>query len=253
MAQRRGILLIVALIVASLAAVATWMYLGGVQQRAYGNAALVKVLVVKNDVMKGLPAEQALEQGLIGPADMPQKFRPATALTDVNAIRGKMALTNLAAGSVLVEGQFVEPRVAMSSFAQRIPAGQVAVTIQVDPVRGVANLISPGDKVNILSRAGDGIHLLYQNVDVLAVGSSPAPQPGDTTVTTQPSAPTTSNSSGLITFSVPPAAAQKIALAAAVSEGGLQLSLVPPDNPPVPVPVVTPGNLFQGGPTPYGP
>ena len=68
----------------------------------------------------------------------------------MNVIRGKVALTNLAANQVVVDGQFVDPKVATVSSAQRIPTGNVAITIQVDQVRGVANLIQPGDKVNML-------------------------------------------------------------------------------------------------------
>src|SRR5439155_19024119 len=117
------------------------------------NAKLVKVFRVAKDIKKGLPGEQAIDGGSVKSADMPQQFRPTTALTDINAIRGKLALNDLSAGQVVVDGMFVEPRVATVSFAQRISAGQVAVTIQVVQVRGVANLVVPGDHVNILASA----------------------------------------------------------------------------------------------------
>src|SRR5207237_1543476 len=102
-------------------------------------------------------------------------------------------------------------------------AGQVAISIQVDQIHGVANLIVPGDKVNILAAAPDGERFLFQNVNVIAIGSTPAPQPGETTATT--AAPATS--AGLMTFAVPPAAAAKISVAQ-----GIYLTLVPPDNQP---------------------
>jgi len=137
---------------------------------------------------------------------------------------------------------FVDPRVATVSFAQRIPAGQVAISVQVDQVKGVAGLIVPGDQVNMLAAAPDGERYLFQNVNVIAVGATPAPQPGETTATTAPP----SSGSGLLTFAVPPLAAAKIAVAK-----DFYLTLVPPGNQPIPVPPVSPNNLFTGPLTPY--
>jgi pilus assembly protein CpaB len=243
-AARRTVILIAAVVVAAIAAVAVYSYLTTVQDRANKDAKLVKVFVVKKDITKGLPGEQALDQGFIKPDQINVKFRAATALTDPNVIRGKVALTNLAANQVVVDGQFVDPRVATVSSAQRIETGKVAITIQVDQVRGVANLIQPGDKVNMLVTAPDNKErYLYQNVPVLFVGSQAAPQPGETTVTTTPGA--VAQGSGLITVAVPPDAAQRIAFVSSSGDGGnsIYLTLVPPDNIPQPLPPVDENNL----------
>jgi pilus assembly protein CpaB len=240
--NRRTVILIAAVIVGVIAAVAIYNYLNNVQNRAYHDAKLVKVFRVSKDILKGLPGEQAIDGGFVNSADIPQKFRPTTALTDINTIRGKVALNDLSAGQVVVDGMFVEPRAATVSFAQRIPAGQVAITIQVDQVHGVANLVVPGDKVNILASAPDGERYLFQNVNVLAIGSTPAPQPGETTAATTPAA-----TGGAMTFAVPPLAAAKISIAT-----GIYLTLVPPGNQPVAVPPVNAGSLFTGPLTPYG-
>jgi pilus assembly protein CpaB len=243
--SRRTVILIAAIVIAAIAAVAIYSYLNSVQDRAYKNAKLVDVYRVTNDVKKGQPGEQAIDSGAVKKGVIPQQYRPATAVTDINTIRGKVALTDLSAGQVVVEGMFVEPRVAQVSFAQRIPTGQVAVSITVDQVHGVANLIVPGDKVNILALARDGERFLFQNVNVIAVGSTPAPQPGETTATT-----TAAAGGGLITLAVPPLAAAKIAT---VPADQIYLTLVPPDNQPVAVPPVNDANLFTGPLTPYAP
>ncbi|MBV8980502.1 MAG: Flp pilus assembly protein CpaB [Acidimicrobiia bacterium] len=236
-------ILIVAVVVALVAAGAIYSYLNSVQDRAYNNAKLVKVYRVDKDVKKGLPGEQAIDQEYVKSGDIPQQYRPTTALTDINAIRGKVALNDLSSGQIVVDGMFVEPRVAQVSFAQRIPAGQVAVTISVDSIHGVAGLVVPGDQVNILANAPDGTRYLFQNVNVLAIGNTPAPQPGDTTTA---STIPTGGGSGLITFAVPPLAAAKISVA-----NNVYLTLVPPGNQPVPVPAVNPNSLFSGPLTPY--
>ena len=246
MSARRTVILIVAIVLGAVAAFATYSWLNGVQDRAYADSKLVKVFRVSKDIEKGVAGEQALSQEAIKSDDAPQEFRPATALTDINAIRGKVALTKLSAGQIVVDGMFVDPRVAQVTAAQRIPAGQVAVTVSVDQVKAVGGLLVAGDKVNILVATPDGgQRFLYQNVNIIQIGDVAAPQAGETQAVAAPT-----GSSGLITFAVPPAAAERIVLATSTGSG-LYLTLVPPDNRPVPIPPVNPGNLFQTGLTPY--
>lgn len=241
MGARRTLIVAGAVIAAAIAAFANYAYLSSVQDRAYKDAERLRVFVVARDVPKGLPGEQALQQEYVRADKIPREFRPGTAVTDLATIRGKVAISNLSAGQVVVDGMFVDPKVAQVTFAQRIPAGQVAITVSVDQVRGVAGLLVPGDKVNILVNDGGAERYLLQNVPIIAIGTTAAPQAGEAQVAQNPG-------SGLITFAVPPQAAARIALASQGS--GLYLTLVPPDNQPVAVPPVDPGNLFSGGLTP---
>jgi hypothetical protein len=81
---------------------------------------------------------------------------------------------------------------------------------------------------------------MYQKVQVLAVGQSQLLQPGESTGTTEGAAPA-QNNTGLITFNVPPVAAQWIATGT-TTESGFYLSLVAKDYQPrplAPLPVVT--------------
>jgi pilus assembly protein CpaB len=242
---RRTVILVAAVLVAALAAFTTYAWLNGVQDRAYKDATLVRVYKVSKDIEKGATGEQALQSESIRADKAPKEFRPATALTDINVIRGKVALTKLSAGQIVVDGMFVEPRIAQVTAAQRVPAGQVAVTISVDQVQGVAGLLVPGDKVDIMVSKPDSTQMLFQNVDILFIGQTAAPQAGDTQAVQ-------STASNLITFAVPPIAAQKIILATKTEGASVHLALVPPDNQPVPVPLTNNGSLFQGGLTPYG-
>ena len=59
-------------------------------------------------------------------------------------------MPNLVPGQVVVDGMFVDQATAFVTFSERIPVDQVAVTVSVDQVHGVAGLLVPGDKVNLM-------------------------------------------------------------------------------------------------------
>jgi len=233
-------ILVAAIVIGAVAAFALYQYVDGVEDRAYDDARRVKVFVVKKDVGKGFSGDQAINEDFIEEDEIPQEFRPATALTDLEVIKGKVALANLAAGQVVVDGMFVDPRTAFVSFSERIEPGRVAITISVDQVRGVAGLLVPGDRVNMIIDTPEGRQFMYQNVEILAIGGTAAPDVGATQAAANPG-------SGLITFSVPPDAALRITGPGASA----YLALVPPDNVPVAVPPVPPDALIPPTLTPY--
>ena len=246
MGNGRTVVAVAAVVVGGLAALAVWAYLDGVEERAFEGARLVEVFVVKDDIRQGTPADEIIAQGRVGAERVPAKLRPQDAVTELEAIRGKVAATNLLAGQILGQRYFAESK-AGSAFAQQIPKGQVAISVEVEAVRGVANLVRPGDRVNILVVTPEGTQTLFQNVHVIAVGAG-VPAGADDS---GGDGGTSDGSDGLVTFAVPLPAAQKIALAASDPPGALYLTLVPPDNDPVAVPPLAAGSLFQGSPDPY--
>jgi len=250
--RRRILILIVAAAVAAVTAIATSSYVSAADQRAFEGAELVEVLVVKQDVAKGFPGERAIDEGYIARDRIPRKFVPARAVTDEQKLRGKVALAPLAAGLPVVDGSFVEPRVARESFAQRLDKGMQAVTLAVSDVQGVARLIVPGDRVNLMLTTPDDTdpkgkktQFVVQGVEVLAVGNTTVLQPGEQAAAKPEGqagrAPT--SDSGLVTFAVPALDAERLVNAS--ETGSVHLTLVPPDFTPTPVPPVNRGNLYS--------
>ncbi len=255
MSARRTLILIVALAIGTVAAVSSVLYLNSVQSRANGNARLVRVYKVASGIPKGTTGDFAIGHNLVVASSIPQKFYPQTAVTDLTEIKGKVAPLDLAAGQILVDNQFVEPSVAHTSFSTtNVPNGQVAITISIDQVRGVAGLIVPGDKVDLMGLFSPAnstdpnqqyAHFFYQNVNVIAIGSVAAPTAGNT-------APAVNPGGGLFTFAVPADAAERIVLAS--QKNSIYLALVPPDNAPGTINPVTAGSIDQpSGLTPYPP
>src|SRR5581483_6530249 len=225
--QRRNLILIAAAVVAAITAWAAYGYVSAADQRAFDGAQLVQVLMVKKDIPKGFPGERALDEGYIAKDGIPRKFYPAKAVVDAQTLRGKVALAPLSAGLPVVDGSFVDPRISNESFAQRLEKGMQAVTLSVSDVEGVARLIVPGDRVNIMLTTPDDTdpkgkrtQFVLQGVEVLAVGNSTELKPGEQ-APAQPEgqagkAPTTQ--SGLITFSVPALDAERVVTASQLGD-----------------------------------
>lgn len=272
MSSRRTLILVAAIAVGVVAAFFLFNYVNGVEDRANENAERVHVFMVKSEVPRGTFGEEAEAQGLVVAAEIPRQFLPATAVKDLDAIKGKVAVGDLPANSVLVDGQFVDPTIANTGFSQRLESSgtdRVAITISVDQTRGVAGLVVPGDIVDIIvvaqrvgpefveipEEARGEAHLLYQNLEVLAVGQSAAPDIGSAaadTASTEEQA-VQAQASGLITLSVPREAAVRVALVANQAPDSIYLTLAPKGNTPVPLPPLPVEELFNTPAlTPYG-
>jgi len=129
--SKRTLILVAAVLVGVLAAYALYTYVNGVEDRAYENAALVEVYVVKQTVPQNTDADTAIRNKLIARDKIPQEFRPANALTTEDQLHGKVALANLSAGQVVVDGMFVDPIKAQTTTRDRILPGQVAFSVSV--------------------------------------------------------------------------------------------------------------------------
>ncbi|MCP3910128.1 MAG: Flp pilus assembly protein CpaB [Actinomycetia bacterium] len=284
MSSRRTLILIVAVAIGAVAAFALFNYIGGIEDRANENAERVDVLVISADVPKGTPAEQAISAGRVSLDKIPREFRPATAVVDTEQLSNLVAITDLSAGQVLVQGMFVTQAEAQTSFSQRLEEdGLVAISLSIDGVRSVGGLLVPGDTVNILTNVAvdcefteeeaeeivedlaegfedaeppQGViagseedteaarlarlcqespysfrsRYLFQGAEILAIGHSVAPEPGEIASAT---------ASGVLTFAVSPESAQRIA---AIDPSTIYLTLVPETLEPYPIP---PLDIFE--------
>lgn len=191
------------------------------------------VFLVKQEIPRGTTGTEA--QAYIARETIPRKFMPGNAIASLEDISGKIAISKPAPNQVVVGDMFVDASASgQQSFSERLKKirdeDQVTVTIQVDKTRGAANLIQPGDYVNILltnssegqsadtssdpggAKTGqsnvvfaNGSRYLYQKILVLAIDSAVVPQPGEAATTSDTAA--TPTYSGAITFIVPARAA----------------------------------------------
>ena len=281
-------ILIAAIAVGCIAAFVVLKYVSGIEDRANRDAERVPVLVVRADIAQGTPGESAVEQNWIVEDEIAQEFLPASRITDFDQISGKVALNNLAANQVLVEGMFVDPATAqLSGLTQRLEGDHVAYTISVDDISGVAGLLVPGDLVDMFVSTSEGTpeavegqeattesetqgifggnaRLLYHQVRILAIGQQTAPTPGEQAAaegTEEEAAAEAPASGGLLTLDLPLDAVQLIA---SVPPGAIKLALTGPDYQARPIPRIDMRELTElpgetdaetrfGQLTPYGP
>jgi pilus assembly protein CpaB len=269
------LILIAAALVGAVAAYALFTYVGGIEDEANDNAERVEIFKIVQDIPKGTFGDEAFSQGLIEKDVIAKEYRPATAITNASEIEGLVAISDLPANQVVVSNQFVSQAESLSTFSSLLKNNEVAITVSVDQVRGVAGLLVPGDFVNMLvledspttegeggettAEPGDTLfktpaRYLYQKVQILAIGQTRRLEPGETADTNPDGTPAAAAQSGLVTFVVPAAAAQQIA---SVSEAGVYLTLVPKDYQPEAIGPLDPLAALPGETatqlTPYGP
>lgn len=269
MSSRRTLILIASVVIGAIAAYALFTYIGGIEDEANENAERVEVYKIVEDIPKGTFGDEAFDLGMIEQDVIPREFRPPTAITDPAQIDGLVAISDLPVNQVVVSNQFVSQAESLSTFSSLLRNNEVAITVSIDQVRGVAGLLVPGDFVNMLvtgaTAEGEAAaesadvytqpaRFLFQKVQILAVGQTRKLEPGETAATNPDGTPVTSTTSGMLTFAVPATAAQQIA---SVAGGSFYLTLVPQDYQPEPLPPLDvnaplPGET-GGQLTPYGP
>lgn len=291
MSSRRTAILIGAIVIGVIAVLLIVRYVNDIENRVNADSAPATVFVAKDTIPRGTDGTVAVDSQQIVDAEIPQKYRPSTAIQSTDAVKQKVAVFNIAPNTVIVEGMFVDQSTVQISFRERLKNPQhVAISIQVEQVKGVGGFIVPGDEVNLMvmqnnenvkekltSEPGEGpvtlpdldeaaltpvippeniirnggaqwvlmektARMLYQKVQVLAVGQNQLLAPGESTGTEEEGTSSTQrNDTGLITFNVPPKAAQWIATWYSL-EGGFYLSLVGKDyvpQPLLPLPIIT--------------
>jgi pilus assembly protein CpaB len=188
MKNARRIPLIVGLLLALGTGVLLLNYLGSV----HASAAVIetkKVYVAARDI----PARALLNDAYVTEAMRPANEIDQDAVVDRKQIAGKYSLITIPAGSV-VTGSKIGVTGA-NALPARLPVGMRAVSISIDKVKGVAGLIQPGDRVDVVAvppRVGSEVphaSAILRGALVLAMGNevettSATPSPDAQNLTT---------------------------------------------------------------------
>ncbi|MEU3354287.1 Flp pilus assembly protein CpaB [Streptomyces sp. NPDC037389] len=133
--QRRGIVL---LLLSALCAVGAF---AGVFSVIHDAESKVGPETTAYRLKTDIPAYRDLDTDEFEKISMPERWLPATAVTDLSALRGKIAVTPLRKGSLL-QSDMIVARPALAP-------GKQEIAIMIDAATGVAGKIQPGARVNI--------------------------------------------------------------------------------------------------------
>ena len=222
MGNRRTLIAGAAIVLAAAAGFLVYLYVSNADSRAEANVETVQAFVATGDIPKGMSGEAAMSEGLIDAEDVLRGSVPPSAVTDTSLLDGKIAASTISSRQFITEQSFVAPAEGGGgSLAAAIGnSGQVAVTVSVDPERGVAGQIAPGDRVDILVVNEGAANYILNDVKVLAVGAQTAA--GAINPDSETSTPA---ETGLITFELSPNDAAQVV--AANKSGTLYLTLRP--------------------------
>ncbi len=206
MKQRKYFLL--ALIFALLAAGAVYFYLEDLQQRmersrTHNPILLDTVLVASVDI----PARTWITGDMLTYTEVPTGHIHPQAVLEKERVVGSITRFPIFIDEQLLRARLVFPDETGIGLSFMITPGKRAITIAIDEVSGVARMILPEDRVDILvhlvEKTEEGLEyatFLLQNIKVLAIGQ---------VVYTE----TFSLDGNTITLEVTPAEAQKLSLA----------------------------------------
>jgi pilus assembly protein CpaB len=180
--SRRLSVLLLAVVLGLVGTGAVAAYVSRVNTKATAGQRMVTVLAAKAPIAAGTSAGDAVEKGFVEQQSLPANLAPPGALVDINSVKDLLVVNDIAAHQVLLAQMFsTQPQ----NGALTIPAGLMAITVQLGDTQRVAGFVTPGSEVAIFdtfaaggsssdagsqSSAGSVTRLLLPRVQVIAVG-----------------------------------------------------------------------------------
>ncbi len=106
----------------------------------------VTVLVAATDITANTPAT-SLTAAQVETRDVPGDLRPVTAVDDVAALEGQLAVRTIGRGEILSTTMFAAAGPVAGGVI--VEEGYEAISVQADRAPGVEGYVTPGDKVNV--------------------------------------------------------------------------------------------------------
>jgi len=142
----RGLVVFLALILATLATAGVFMYSRGVKEEAKTGGTMAQVVVSKVDLPARTDLDQMIKDDQFRTEQVPVGVVVDGAVTSVDQLAGKSNSVAILAGEQIPAAR-ISGNVPGGALA--IPQGMEAITVSLDASRGVAGAINTGDHVVI--------------------------------------------------------------------------------------------------------
>ena len=127
----------------------------------------VQVVVAKADLHAGTK----LGPEMVAPGRFLEENLPAGFHSDPKQLIGRIVIAPMKAKELVLESKLAPLSVKTGGIAAIITPGKRAMAVKGGKVLGMAGLIRPGNRVDILMMTGDVNKIVFENVRVLATGS----------------------------------------------------------------------------------
>ena len=133
------------------------------------------VVIAREDIREF----EIVDESKLEVVEKPSDFIEPSAIQNPTEIVGQIALAPIKKGEQILNTKLVFPDKS-TGLSMQIAPGKRAVTVPISEVSGVAKLIKPGDRVDIIAGVDDGTGLkkerrlrtILQDIPVLATGQS---------------------------------------------------------------------------------
>lgn len=139
--------------------------------KTYGT--MKNVIIAKTDIAE----MQTIDDTMLEVAQRPLDFMEPNVVVSVEAAVGQVAAAPIKKGEQILSTKLLQPG-PDTGIALQVAPSKRAVTLPVDEIRGVAKLIRPGDRIDIIAAIDTGkglaqkreVTAIMQDVVVLATG-----------------------------------------------------------------------------------
>ncbi|MHB1347535.1 MAG: Flp pilus assembly protein CpaB [Candidatus Humimicrobiaceae bacterium] len=145
----RIILIIVAVIIAAVAVFAVIAYITSIRTTAEKEVEKIQVLVAAQNIPKESFVDSLISSKMVALEAIPRKYIADNVLTSLDQYKGFVTISPISKGEQITSTKFARPEQIGVAFT--IPSDMVAISIPVNEVIGVSNLISVGDTVNVIA------------------------------------------------------------------------------------------------------
>ncbi len=145
----RIVILIIAIILGIVAVIAVIGYINSIRSTVEEEVEKVEVLVAAENIPKETTVESMLAAESVKKEAIPRKYLANGVLTSLEKYKGYVVAAPINQGEQITTTKFIRPEDIGMSFV--VPDGMVAISIPVNEIIGVSNLISVGDYVNVIA------------------------------------------------------------------------------------------------------
>jgi pilus assembly protein CpaB len=168
-AKRYSFVFIIAIVVAVAATYSVFKVLEST--KASNRVATAPVVVAARDIYEG----QAIDRVAVSVAQWPVSTVPVGAYGRIDSVAGRVARVNIFAGEPMVPGRLT-PEGTEPGLRSKITPGKRAISIRINDVSGIAGLIPPDSRVDMLltttlGNATRTAKIFMENMRVLTMGT----------------------------------------------------------------------------------